>query len=298
MIECVPNFSEGRDLRKVEAIVEAIRATPGVLLLGWEADWDHNRAVVTFAGEAESVLAGAVRGAGKAAELIDLRSHQGVHPRVGAADVIPFVPLDGSDLAECAAVAHRAGAEIHEKWAIPVFFYEAAARTPERRRLEKVRRKGFEQLLGDVASHIPDVGGTRVHPTAGASCVGARDFLIAFNIDLESADAGVARAIAARVRESSGGFPFVKAMGLFLPSRGCAQVSMNLTRFREIPVEQVYETIQAEAARLGTAIRAPELIGFVPEAAYRTAPRFYERARNFTQERVIERRIAGLKLYS
>ncbi|MBX9603918.1 MAG: glutamate formimidoyltransferase [Bryobacteraceae bacterium] len=298
MIECVPNFSEGRDLRKVEAIVEAIRATPGVLLLGWEADRDHNRAVVTFAGDPESVLAAAVQGAGKAAEWIDLRSHQGVHPRVGAADVIPFVPLEGSDLAECAAVAHRAGAAIWDKWRVPVFFYEAAARTPERRRLEKVRRKGFEQLLGDVASHIPDVGGARVHPTAGASCVGARDFLVAFNIDLETADAAVARAIAARIRESSGGFPFVKAMGLYLPSRGCAQVSMNLTRFREIPVEQVYEAVQAEAARLGTAIRGPELIGLIPNAAYEMAPEFYQRVRNFGPERIIERQIAGLRLYS
>jgi len=287
MIECVPNFSEGRDAGKMRAIVEAI-AGAGVLLLGWESDTDHNRSVVTFAGEPEAVLEGAIRGAGRAAELIDLSQHIGVHPRVGVADVIPFVPMEGATLEDCVEIAHRAGAGIWSRFGVPVYFYEAAARIPERRRLENVRRRGFD-------GRPPDIGNIAAHPAAGASVVGARDFLIAFNVNLETRDAAVAQAIARKIRESSGGFRFVKAMGRHLASRDCAQVSMNLTRFRETPLDLLYQAISEEAARQGTAVRSSQLVGFIPRLAYEMAPDFFRRAENFDPSRILETRIAQLR---
>ncbi|MEQ1884145.1 MAG: glutamate formimidoyltransferase [Bryobacteraceae bacterium] len=284
MIECVPNFSEGRDAAVVRAIVDAIASAAGVTVLGWESDSDHHRSVVTFAGEAEAVLEGAVRGVGKAAELIDLNKHVGVHPRVGAADVVPFVPLQGSTLEECAEIAHRAGAEIWKRFGVPVYFYEAAARIPERKALQNVRRKGFD-------GRPPDVGNIAAHPTAGAAVVGARNFLIAYNINLATNDVAIAKAIAEKIRESSGGFRYVKAMGLHLKTLDCAQVSMNLTNFAEIPLDELYETVAREAERAGTSIAESELIGFVPLAAYEKAPEFFQRTRGWTEERVIEQRI-------
>jgi glutamate formiminotransferase len=287
MIECVPNFSEGRDSATVQAIVDAIASAPGVLVLGSESDPDHNRSVVTFAGPATAVVEGAVRGAGKAAERVRLDQHQGVHPRVGAADVIPFVPLDGSTLGDCVAAAHQAGEQIWGRFGVPVYFYEAAARRPDRKRLEKVRRPGFDGAP-------PDVGEVAAHSTAGASCIGARGFLIAYNVDLAGSDAAVAQSIARRIRESSGGFRFVKAMGLYLASRGCAQVSMNLTNFAETPLDEVYEAIRAAAEDHGTHVIGGELIGFIPRRAYESAPRFFENAANFSTSRIIEDRIAQL----
>lgn len=284
MIECVPNFSEGRDPAKVRAIVDSIQSVPGVLMLGWESDEDHNRSVVTFAGEPEAVLEGAIRGVGRAAELIDLTQHQGVHPRVGAADVVPFVPLHRQTMEDCIAIAHRAGKQIWQRFGVPVYFYESAARDPNRRRLEKVRRRGFD-------GKSPDVGDIATHPTAGASVVGARGFLIAFNVNLATPDPAIAQAIAAKIRESSGGFPFVKAMGRHLPSRDCAQISMNLTNFAETPLDQLYAAICEEAARLGTAVRSTQLIGFVPRRAFEMAPAFFRRAENFDESRILESRI-------
>ena len=282
MIECVPNFSEGRDLAKVRAIVDAIAAVPGVLLLGWEADPDHHRAVVTFAGAAEAVKEGAVRGAGKAAELIDLNYHVGVHPRVGAADVIPFVPLAGSGIEECAALARVAGNIIWARYGTPAYFYEAAARRESRRRLEKIRREGFD-------GQPPDVGDVAAHPTAGASCIGARGFLIAFNVNLQTNDVEIARGIARKLRESSGGFRHVKAMGVYLATRGRAQVSMNLTNYAETPLEDVYAAIAAESK-----VAECELVGFLPRHAFEMFPAFFERAVNFNESRIIETRIAQL----
>jgi glutamate formiminotransferase len=287
MIECVPNFSEGRERATVQAIVDAVSSTQGVLVLGWESDADHNRSVVTFAGPPEAVIEAAVRGAGRAAELIRLAGHQGVHPRVGAADVIPFVPLGGSTIADCVAAAHSAGELIWRRHGVPVYFYESAARRPERRRLEKVRRPGFDGAP-------PDVGDVAAHATAGASCVGARRFLIAYNVDIEGSDAAAAQTVAKKIRESSGGFRFVKAMGLYLASRGCAQISMNLTNFAETPLDQVYETIRTLAEAQGTRVIAGELIGFIPRSAYESAPAFFEHAANFNRDRIIEERIAQL----
>lgn len=287
MIECVPNFSEGRDPAVLRALVEAIAGVPGVVVLGWEANADHHRSVVTLAGPAEAVMEAAIRVVGKAAELIDLTKHQGAHPRVGAADVVPFVPLEGATLADCVGIAHRAGTEIWRRFHVPVYFYEAAALRAERQRLERVRRPGFDGLP-------PDIGDTPEHPTAGAVMVGARRFLIAYNIDLATTDVNIAQAIARKIRGSSGGFPFVKAMGLYLPSVGRAQVSMNLTNYAEIPLERLHDTVRQEAARLGTVIAGSELIGLVPKQAYEKAPPFFSRARGFDESRIVETRMAQL----
>jgi glutamate formiminotransferase len=287
VIECVPNFSEGRDEGVVRSIVQAIGSAPGVLMLGWEMDGDHNRSVVTFAGEPDAVAEGAIRGVGRAAELIDISRHEGVHPRVGAADVIPFVPLEGGTMEQCVDAAHLAGQEIWNLFRVPVYFYESAATGDGRQRLERVRRSGFDGLP-------PDVGDVAAHPTAGAAVVGARGFLIAFNINLETSDVAIAKVIARTIRESSGGFPFVKAIGLSLATRDCAQVSINFTNFAETPFDEIWTTISREAARLGTSVASSQLIGFVPQRAYEQAPGFFEHAENFDQSRVLENRIAQL----
>ena len=267
----------------VREIVAAIESVRGVLLLGWESDADHNRSVVTFAGPDEAVLEGAIRGAGAAAERIDLRVHEGVHPRVGVADVIPFVPLEDSTMADCVSIAHRAGAEICQRFGVPAYFYEAAALSENRRRLERVRRPGFD-------GKPPDIGDVAAHFSAGASVIGARDFLIAFNVNLASADVAIARAIARRIRESSGGFPFVKAMGRYLKSRNCAQISMNFTNFAATPLDRVYAAI-----REGAEVAACQLVGFIPRHAFEMFPDFFRRAENFDESRVIETRIATMK---
>ena|SRR5690348_16880063 len=287
MIECVPNFSEGRNPHTIAALARIIGHLNGIAVLGFESDADHHRSVITFAGEPDAVLEAAVRATGKAAELIDLRHHVGVHPRVGAADVVPFVPLEGSTLEDCVAIAHRAGEEIWRRFRVPVYFYEAAAKLSERKRLERVRRPGFD---GQPA----DVGDVAEHPTAGAVMVGARNFLIAYNINLTTPEAAIAKQIAAKMRESSGGFPFVKAMGLYLPSLGRAQVSMNLTNFAAIPLDELYAAVEAEAASLGTAIAESELIGFIPRAAFEQSPAFFRRIRGFDESRIIEVRIGQL----
>ena len=287
MIECVPNFSEGRDEGVVRSIVEAIGGVSGVLLLGWEMDRDHNRSVITFAGMPDAVVEGAIRGAGRAAELIDISRHEGVHPRVGAADVIPFVPLDGGTMEQCIDAAHLAGREIWGRFRLPAYFYESAAKIAGRKRLERVRRNGFDGLP-------PDVGDISAHPTAGAAVIGARGFLIAFNINLATSDVENAKAIAKKIRESSGGFQFVKAIGLPLASRGCSQVSMNFVNFADTPFDEVWDAVVREAARLGTSVASSQLIGFVPRRAFERAPEFFQRAEKFAESRILETRIADL----
>jgi glutamate formiminotransferase len=287
VIECVPNFSEGRDETVVRSIVEAIGSARGVLVLGWEMDRDHNRSVVTFAGPVDAVVEGAIRGAGRAAELIDVSHHEGVHPRVGSADVIPFVPLDDGTIEQCVDAAHHTGQEIWNRFHVPVYFYEAAAKVAGRKRLERVRRAGFDGLPADV-------GEIASHHTAGATVVGARGFLIAFNINLATADVAIAQAIAKKIRESSGGFPFVKAIGLPLASRDCAQVSMNFVNFAETPFDKVWDAVVQEATLLGTTIASSQLIGFVPRRAFEQAPDFFKRADNFDESRILENRIAQL----
>jgi glutamate formiminotransferase len=279
-VECVPNFSEGRDAETVRANAAAIALRDAAAVLDVSIDPDHNRSVVTFVAPVEAVVEAAVRGVECAVERIDLGRHAGVHPRIGAADVVPFVPLEGVTLEECAALAREAGGEIWRRLRVPVFFYEAAALRAERRNLAEVRRGPLRDF---------DVGGPGPHPTAGASAVGARGFLIAFNVNLATGDVELARRIARRIRGSSGGFPFVKAMGVALASRGLVQVSMNLVDFERTPVEEVYAAIAREAP-----VAECELIGLVPRRAYRQAPRFYERAVNFHAGRILENRIEAV----
>lgn len=282
MLECVPNFSEGRDSKTVDALASAIGGTRGVALLGYEKDSDHNRSVFTFAGEAEAVIEAAVRGVERAAELINLSDHAGVHPRVGAADVVPFIPLAGSTMADAVAAAHRAGREIWARAGVPVYYYGEAALRENRRRLELVRRAGFDGAPQDV-------GDVPVHATAGASVVGARQFLLAFNVDLKTDDVNVAKEIARRVRASSGGFAHVKAIGLYLESRKRAQVSMNLTNFAETPLEDLFHAIASQSP-----VADCEVIGFVPQRAYEQDPAFFARASNFSEARIVEHRLREL----
>lgn len=298
LIECVPNFSEGRNAETVEAIAAAIRSVPGVLLLDRAMDADHNRSVITFAGPPEAVAEAALRGVGRAVALIDLNRHTGVHPRIGAADVVPFVPMEGVTLEDCVRIARQVGEEIWRQFEVPVYFYEAARRRLDRADLANVRRGQFEGLCEAVEvdpSRRPDIGAMRLHPTAGATAVGARKFLIAYNINLATPDVDIAGRIARLIRHSSGGFPCVKAMGVLLASRGLAQVSMNLTDFERIPVDCVFETVEAEAARCGVRIASSEIVGLVPEKAFDMAPEFYQRAVNFSPDILIESRLAALE---
>ncbi len=287
LIECVPNFSEGHDAATVRAIEDAIASAPGVLLLRAEMDADHNRSVITFAGTPSGVAEGALRGIAKAVETIDLRKHQGVHPRIGAVDVVPFVPLEGATLADCVEIAHRTGQAVWEQLGVPVYFYEAAARSTDRAPLENCRRGGFEN-----AKLPPDLGGADLHPTAGACVIGARNLLIAFNINLQTADVGIAGAIARKIRASSGGLAFVKAMGVSLASRGLAQVSMNLTNFERTGLDQVYNAVRAEAQTMGVSIAGIEIVGLVPKRAIEVAAERDPWWKNFDPGLILENRIA------
>jgi len=267
IVECVPNFSEGKDARRVEAILAAMHVD-GVRLLDWSMDADHNRSVVTIAGEPSAVVESAVRGAGKAAELIDLTRQEGLHPRIGAADVIPFVPIAGIKLEQCVMLARQAGLEIWRRFGVPVYFYEAAAARPDRANLEDVRRGQFEGLRDSVskdAARRPDLGGPGLHPTAGACAVGARRFLVAYNLYFDSTDVAMVRAIAREVRAASGGLKGVKALGMM--AHGRAQLSMNITDFEATPISQVYAAVCRLALRHKTAPVEGEVVGLVPEAA-------------------------------
>jgi glutamate formiminotransferase / formiminotetrahydrofolate cyclodeaminase len=298
LVECIPNFSEGRDTGKVEAIVAAIRSGPGVVVLDHTMDADHNRSVVTFVAPPESVVEAALRGVERAVALIDLNQHKGVHPRIGAADVVPFVPLEGVTLADCARIAEQSGEEIWQRLRVPVYLYEAARRRPDRADLAQVRRGQYEGLKDAVEldpERWPDIGEAQLHPTAGATAVGARKFLIAYNINLATPDLDIVRNIARRIRHSSGGFPYVKAMGVPLASRGLAQVSMNLTEFEQIPVDCVFEAVETEAERCGVKIASSEIVGLIPRKAFDMAPEFYQRAANFRPDTVLEERLAALE---
>ncbi len=292
VIECVPNFSEGSDLSKMRAIVNAMRVD-GVSLLDWSLDPDHNRSVVTIAGPPAAVVEAAVRGAGRAAELIDLTAQRGVHPRIGATDVIPFVPVSGISLPQCALLARQAGLELWKRYSIPVYFYEAAASRPDRVLLEQVRQGQFEGLrdlvLRDVARR-PDLGGPALHPTAGASAVGARKFLVAYNLFLDRPDVTAARAIAKTLRAANGGLSGVKAMGVLVQGR--AQVSLNITDFRMTPVSQAFSTACRLAETHGANVVDAELIGLLPEEAFERDSEWVRLIKEFQpEERILERRL-------
>ncbi|HYR86671.1 MAG TPA: glutamate formimidoyltransferase [Terriglobia bacterium] len=294
IVECVPNFSEGRRPEVVDAIVSAITSVSGVYLLGREMDADHNRAVITIVGSPESIGWAAVRGVEAALRHIDLTKHRGEHPRIGAADVIPFVPIRGVTLDECVQISKSVGREIAEKFHIPVYLYEAAATRPERTNLENIRRGQFEVLRDEIGANpdrTPDFGEARIHPTAGATVVGARKPLIAYNINLDTPDVDVAKQIARRIRFSSGGFPFVKAMGLLLKERNQAQVSMNLTDYEQTSIEVVFEAVRAEAERLGARIVASEIVGLVPQKALDQVAVAFLRVEDFRPEMILENRL-------
>src|SRR5580658_6173538 len=296
LVECVPNFSEGRDLAKVDAIAAAMGAVRGVFILDKVMDADHHRCVITLAGEPEAVAEAALLGVGQAAALIDLTQHAGAHPRVGATDVLPFIPVAGVTMEDCAALARRVGREIWQRHRIPVYFYEAAAMRPERANLENIRRGQFEGLRDEIRTkpeRAPDVGEAQLHPTAGAIAVGARKFLIAYNVNLNTADVGIANKIAKAIRFSSGGLRHVKAMGVDLKARNLAQVSINLTDFEQTPMHRVYEMVKREAARYGVLPVGSEIVGLVPGKALEMAADYFLQLENFSPAQVLENRLAS-----
>jgi glutamate formiminotransferase len=295
IVESVPNFSEGCDASKVDAIVEAIRSVRGIAILDREMDADHNRSVITFAGPATAVVEAAYRGVERAVDLIDLRVHKGVHPRIGACDVVPFVPVEGVTLEDCVRLANELGARLWGNLHLPVYLYEAAARRPDRLNLENIRRGQFEGLRDEVRTNpdrLPDFGEAELHPSAGATVVGARKFLIAYNINLNTADVEIAKRIAKAIRFSSGGFRYVKSMGVPLASRNLAQVSMNLTDFEQTPIHRVFETVRAEAARHGASIVGSEIVGLIPKRALEMTAEWYLQVENFHPSLVLENRLA------
>ncbi|PYX89037.1 MAG: glutamate formimidoyltransferase [Acidobacteria bacterium] len=294
LVECVPNFSEGRDKAKVDAIVEAMKMD-GVYLLDREMDADHNRCVITLVGGREAIQEAAIRGVGKASELIDLTKHQGAHPRMGAADVVPLIPIEGVSIEDCVAMARHIGEQIWKRYQIPVYLYESAATTPERQNLENIRRGQFEGIRDEIATNParrPDFGDPRVHPTAGATVVGARKFLIAYNVFLNTPDVDLAKRVAKAVRFSSGGLRYVKGAGFLV--RGLAQVSMNLTDFEQTPIHRVFEFVKREAARYGVSPVSSEIVGLIPKKALEQAAEWFLQVENFDSSLILENRLSAV----
>src|ERR1035438_760266 len=294
LIECVPNFSEGRDKSKVDAILEAMKMD-GVYLLDREMDADHNRCVITLVGDPVKVAEAAIRGVGKAAELIDLTKHTGAHPRLGAADVIPFIPIEGVTLEDCVAIARRVGEEIWKRYKVPVYLYEAAAQKPDRQNLENIRRGQFEGIRDEIKTNparLPDFGEAALHPTAGAIVVGARKFLVAYNVYLNTPDVEIAKKIGKAVRFSNGGLRYVKGMGVGV--RGLAQVSMNLTDTDQTPIARVFEYVKREAARYGVLPLSSEIVGLIPKKSLEDAAEWFLQIENFDSSLILENRLAAV----
>ena len=293
ILECVPNFSEGRDRKKIDAIADTLQKVGGVRLLDICTDPDHNRTVFTFIGSPEDIERGAAAACDRALEVIDMREQQGVHPRIGAVDVVPFIPLKNAVMADAVATAHRFGRAFAQRNGLPVYFYGEAALVEERRELPHIRKGGYESLRKRMEDSrwAPDAGPHALNERSGATAVGARDFLVAYNINLASADLEVARKIASTIRFSSGGMRHVKAIGVPLKSRGIVQVSMNLTNFRETPVKTVFDRVKAEASRCGVQVLESELIGLIPEEALMNVTPQYLMLRDFSEDRIIERHL-------
>jgi glutamate formiminotransferase/formiminotetrahydrofolate cyclodeaminase len=294
LVECVPNFSEGRDTEKVRALIAAVTAVPGVFLLDQEMDHDHHRAVLTFAGTPEAVEEAAFQAAKKAVTLLDLRTHQGGHPRIGATDVIPFVPIRNVTMVDCVTLARRVGQRIGHELRIPVFLYEQAATQPDRANLETIRRGGLEALAHRMETEpgwAPDFGPHKLHPTAGATVVGARPALVAYNVNLKTTDKNIANAIAKTVRYSSGGLPHVKAIGVELASRGIVQVSMNLTNYEVTSIRTAFEAVRREAEQRSVEVLSSEIIGLVPQRALIQAAEASLRLERFDPTQVLETRL-------
>lgn len=294
IVECVPNFSEGRRPEVIEAIINEIRAVPGVRLLDFSSDADHNRSVVTFVGEPGAAREAAFRATAAAARLIDMNEHRGNHPRIGATDVVPFIPISEMKMEEAVALARELGAEIADKLGIPVYLYEAAAIRPERRNLADIRRGEYEGLKEEIdePGRHPDFGPPKMHPTAGATVVGARMPLVAFNVNLGTADVSIAKKIAKAVRASSGGLVNVKAIGLLLQEQGVAQVSMNMTNYVGTPLHRAFEMVKREAESCGVPVIGSEIVGLVPQDALIAAGKYYLRLRDFKDSQILERRLA------
>ena len=292
IVECVPNFSEGRRQAVIDRIVAAMERSPGAQVLDVQSDPDHNRSVVTIIGMPQAVVEAVFQGVVAAAELIDMDHHRGGHPRMGAADVIPFVPVRGITMDDCVGLAHQLGQRMGTELGIPVYLYEEAATRPDRHNLANVRRGEYEGLKDEIATNperAPDYGPAALG-TAGASAIGARPPLIAFNVYLNSDDVGPAKAIAQAVRHSSGGLRYVKALGLLV--EGQAQISMNLTDYRHTPIHRVLELIRIEAARYGLAVTHSEIVGLLPAEAMTDAARFYLQLAGFSPDQILENRLS------
>ena len=294
IVECVPNFSEGRRIETIKRLTEVVESVDQAFVLGTHLDADHNRSVITFAAPPGNVVEAALRAVATAADSIDLRHHTGQHPRIGATDVLPFVPVRGVTMNQCVALAHEAGERIARELQIPIYFYERAALRKDRERLENVRQRGFEELserIGIDPLRAPDLGPRRVHETAGALAVGARPFLIAFNVNLQTRNIAVARAIARALRERDGGLPFLKALGFELQSRGLVQVSMNLVNYETTGMAEVFAAVQAQADSFSVEIAGTEIVGLVPEAALDRAAAYFPLLENFTEDLILENRL-------
>ena len=290
IVECVPNFSEGRDEEKVRSIAEAIRSVQGIKLLDFSMDCDHHRSVFTFIGSPECVFVGAMAACEQALDVIDMRAHGGVHPRIGAVDVVPFIPLKGSDMQDAVTLAHRFGHEFAKRNQVPVYFYGAAALHPGRQKLPEIRKGGYEKLREKIKDPLwrPDAGPSAMDDRSGATVVGARMPLIAFNVNLHSDDLDLARRIARVVRESSGGLKNVQAIGVPLRSRNIVQVSMNLTNYKQTSIRTVYDAIHDEALQSGVSILESELIGLIPEEALEGVSVSDLQLSRFSADRIIE----------
>src|SRR5215216_1129187 len=294
LVECVPNFSEGRRPERVQSIADAITSVESACVLDTHIDPDHNRSVITFVAAPERVVEAAVHAVRRASELIDMRAHHGEHPRLGATDVLPFVPVRGVTMDDCVRLAHEAGAIIGLDLSIPVYFYERAALREERVNLEDVRRGALELLREQISinpDRAPDVGPARVHESAGAIAVGARPFLIAFNVILRSANVAVARQIARTIRARNGGLPFVKVLGFQLQTRGLVQVSMNLINYKVTGMTEVYDAIAREADRLGVKIESAEIVGLIPRDALDRNAAYFKKLENFSEAKILEHQI-------
>lgn len=294
LVECVPNFSEGRRPEVIDAIVAEVKIVEGVKLLDVKPDASHNRVVVTFVGEPQAVKQAAFNACAKAAELIDMEKHQGEHPRIGATDVIPFIPVSEVTLEECVQLANELGQEIAEKLNIPIYLYEAAAKTPARKKLPDVRKGQYEGLKEEIVKpeRHPDFGPAKMHPQAGATVVGARQFLIAYNINLDTSDVNIAKKIANAIREAKGGYRDVRAMGVMIEERNMAQVTINMVDYTGTPLHRVFETVKFEAARYGVNVIGSEIVGLTPMQALLDAAEFYLRIEGFERKQVLETNLA------
>jgi glutamate formiminotransferase/glutamate formiminotransferase/formiminotetrahydrofolate cyclodeaminase len=297
LVECVPNFSEGRDAETVRLISQSISSVESACVLDTHIDPDHNRSVITFVAPPETIVEAAVNAVRRASELIDMRAHQGEHPRLGAIDVLPFIPLRGVTMDDCVQIAHAAGRIIARELLIPVYYYESAALRPVRAHLEDVRRGALELLREQITTNperAPDEGSPQVHETAGAIAIGARRFLIAFNVILRSSDTAIAQQIARKVRARNGGLPFLKALGFRLHSRGLVQVSMNLVNYEVTGMAAAFDAVRREADILNVEIQGAEIVGLVPQNALDRAAEYFSKLENFSDSKILEHQINRL----